>query len=181
VVCARPTHQRRPSRAFRPTTADAEMGGAQISGSGKNRIMIDEPKNDDLMSSDFRIADREALESACQPGRLACSNGSRSECPMGCSCRTFVEEQSLLFSVRLACRRVRRCTDREQPRRKIVRRRQIIRTSRPHSRKWRVVGCSLPSKWSGWSVRTRPKGPKTKSAGTSGARDVFLKRSPRFD
>jgi hypothetical protein len=45
---ARPTHQRRPSRAFRPTTADAEMGGAQISGSGKNRIIIDEPKNDDL-------------------------------------------------------------------------------------------------------------------------------------
>jgi hypothetical protein len=26
----------------------------------------------------------------------------RSACPMGCSCRTFVEEQSLLFSVRLA-------------------------------------------------------------------------------
>jgi hypothetical protein len=40
---------------------------------------------------DFRIADREALESACQPGRPACSNASRSECLMGCSCQTFVE------------------------------------------------------------------------------------------
>jgi hypothetical protein len=42
--------------------------------------------------------------------------------------------------VRLACRRVRTCTDREQPRRKIVRRRQVTRTSRPHSKKWRVAG-----------------------------------------
>jgi hypothetical protein len=66
---------------------------------------------------------------------------------MGCSCRTFVEEQSLLFSICPACRRVRTCIEREQPRRKIVRRRQITRTSRLHSRKWRVVGCSLPSKW----------------------------------
>jgi hypothetical protein len=55
---------------------------------------------------------------------------------MGCSCRTFVQEQSLLFSVRLACRRVRTRTDREQRRRKIVRRRQVTRTSRPHSKKW---------------------------------------------
>jgi hypothetical protein len=52
---------------------------------------------------------------------------------MGHSCRTFVEEQSLVFSVRLACRPVRTCIDREQPRRKIVRRRRITRTSRPHS------------------------------------------------
>ena len=67
------------------------------------------------------------------------------------------EEQSLLFSICPACRRVRTCTEREQPRRKIVRRRQATRTSRPHSRKWRVAGYYLPSKWSGWSVRTRPK------------------------
>jgi hypothetical protein len=74
---------------------------------------------------------------------------------MGHSCRTLVEEQSLLFSVRLACHRVRKCTDREQPRRKIVRRRQVTRTSRPHSKKWRALGCYLPSKWSGWTVRKR--------------------------
>jgi hypothetical protein len=42
-----------------------------------------------------------------------------------------------------------------------VRRRQATRTSRPHSKKWRVAGCSLPSKWSGWNVRTRPKRAKT--------------------
>jgi hypothetical protein len=54
---------------------------------------------------------------------------------MSCLCRTFAEEQSLVFSVRLACRRVRTCTEGEQPRRKIVRCRQVTCTSRPHSKK----------------------------------------------
>jgi hypothetical protein len=36
-----------------------------------------------------------------------------------------------------------------------VRRRQVTRTSRPHSKKWRASGCYLPSKWSGWTVRKR--------------------------
>jgi hypothetical protein len=74
---------------------------------------------------------------------------------MGCLCRTFAEEQSLVFSVRLACRRVRTCTDGEQPRRKIVRCRQVTCTSRPPSKKWQALGCYLPSKWSGWTVRKR--------------------------
>ena len=57
----------------------------------------------------------------------------------------------------LACHHVQTCTDREQPTRKIVRRKQIIRTSRAHSKKWHAAGCYLPSKWSGWTVRKRPK------------------------
>jgi hypothetical protein len=99
---------------------------------------------------------------------------------MGHSCRTFVEEQSLLFSVRLACRRVRRCTDREQPRRKIVRRRQVTRTSRPHSKKWRALGCYLPSKWSGWTVRKRRKRAKRRvdPLGNLRRAHLFPKRSP---
>ena len=56
----------------------------------------------------------------------------------------------------LACHHVQTCTDREQPTRKIVRRRQT-RTSRAHSKKWHAAGCYLPSKWSGWTVRKRPK------------------------
>jgi hypothetical protein len=58
-------------------------------------------------------------------------------------------------SVRRACRCVRTCIDREQPRRKIVPRRQVTRTSRPHSKRWRAVGCYLPSKRSGLSVRKK--------------------------
>jgi len=57
----------------------------------------------------------------------------------------------------LACHHVQTCTDREQPTRKIVRRKQITRTSRAHSKKWHAAGCYLPSKWSGWTVRKRPK------------------------
>jgi hypothetical protein len=56
-----------------------------------------------------------------------------------------------------ACRHVRTCTDREQPTQKIVRRRRITRTSRAHSKKWHAAGSYLPSKWSGWTVRKRPK------------------------
>jgi hypothetical protein len=55
----------------------------------------------------------------------------------------------------LACHHVQTCTDREQPTRKIVRRKQIARTSRAHSKKWHAAGCYLPSKWSGWTVRKR--------------------------
>jgi hypothetical protein len=113
-------------------------------------------------SSNSRGPRARRWRSVCRLERPACSCISRNACLMGCSSCTFVEERSLLLSVRLACRRVRTCTDRGQPRRKIVRRRQVTRTSRPHSRKWRVVGCCLPSKWSGWTIRTRPKRAKTK-------------------
>jgi hypothetical protein len=95
---------------------------------------------------------------------------------MGCSCRKFVEEQSLLFSVRLACRRVRICTDREQPRRKIVRRRQVTRTSRPHSKKWRALGCYLPSKRSGWTGRKRRERAKRPADPDSVRLDPVLRR-----
>ena len=55
------------------------------------------------------------------------------------------------------CHHIRTRTDREQPTRKIVRGRQITRTSRARSKKWHAAGCYLPSKWSGWTARKRPK------------------------
>jgi hypothetical protein len=91
-----------------------------------------------------------------------------------------VEEQCLLFSVRLACRRVRTFTDREQPRRKLVRCRQVTRTSRPHSKKWRALGCYLPSKWSGWTVRRRRERARRPAdpLGTPPCPDVFVGGAP---
>jgi hypothetical protein len=45
----------------------------------------------------------------------------REQMPYGLFVPMVREEQSLLFSICPACRRVRTCTEREQPRRKIVR------------------------------------------------------------
>jgi hypothetical protein len=106
----------------------------------------------------YRRPTSRRLYSYRRDDRLCCCGS----CEVAGLKRVRIPLREIVPSVRLACRRVRTCTDREQPRRKIVRRRQITRTSRPHSRKWRVVGCSLPSKWSGWSVRKRPKRAKTK-------------------
>jgi hypothetical protein len=38
-----------------------------------------------------------------------------------------------------------------------VRQRQVTRTLKAHSKKWRVAGYYLPSKWSGWSITTKAK------------------------
>jgi hypothetical protein len=62
---------------------------------GKNRIMIYGPKNDGTYIIEFRIANGEALAISVPAGETrVCSSISRSECPMGYSCRTFREEPS---------------------------------------------------------------------------------------
>jgi hypothetical protein len=56
---------------------------------GRNRIMIYGPKTDGSYIVEFRIADGEELAISCRLARLPCSSISRSECLMGCSCRTL--------------------------------------------------------------------------------------------
>jgi hypothetical protein len=54
---------------------------------GKNRIMIYGRKRDGTYVVEFRTADGDALAISVPAGETACSNTSRTECRMDCSCR----------------------------------------------------------------------------------------------
>jgi len=62
--------------------------------SGRNRIMIYGRRTMVLTSWSSRQPMARRWPSACRLEKPACSSISRSECPMGCSCRTLREKEN---------------------------------------------------------------------------------------